>query len=85
MQIFRLTILRCSRTFFEFSLTFSRFRSSILSDLFCSYSEVKLVANINWLQHSKKTVLLAQLELIGVRFREVNGSNPGRGKVFVHP
>ena len=47
MQIFRLTILRfSSRTFFDFSSDFfssdfSRFRSSFLSDLYCS--EVKLI------------------------------------------
>ena len=35
-------------------MTFSRFRSLFLSDLYCSYSEVKLIANINWLQHIKK-------------------------------
>ena len=27
-------------------VTFSRFRSSFLSDLYCSHSEIKLVANI---------------------------------------
>ena len=46
MQIFRLTILRfSSRTFFD-SSELSRFRSSFLSDFYCFYSEVKLVANI---------------------------------------
>ena len=59
-------------------MTFLRFRSSFLSDLFCSHSEVKLVANINWLQHSKNKVLMVQLELLGVTVREVNDSNPGR-------
>ena len=47
MQFFRLTILRF---FLEHSMTsqvtFSRFRSSFLSNLCCSHSEVKLVANI---------------------------------------
>ena len=47
MQIFRLTILHfSSKTFFDSQVTFSRFRSSFLSDLYYSHSEVKLVANI---------------------------------------
>ena len=35
-----------SRTFFDFQVTFSGFRSSFLSDLVCSHSEVELVADI---------------------------------------
>ena len=46
MQVFRLTIFRFSfRAFFDL-VTFSRFRSSFLSDVYCSHSEVKLVVNI---------------------------------------
>ena len=63
-------------------MTFSRFRSLFLSNLYCSHSEVKLVASLNWLQHIKNTVLMAQLEVPVVTVREVNGSNPGGGKVF---
>ena len=63
-------------------MTFSRFCSSFLSNLYCSHSEVKLVANINWSHHSKKKFLMAQLEVLGVTVREVSGSNPGGGKVF---
>ena len=65
-------------------MTFSRFRSSFLSNLYCSHSEVRLVVNINWLQHIKNTVLMAQLEVLGVTDREVSGTNPGGGKVL-HP
>ena len=61
---------------------FSRFRSSFFSDLYWSHSEVKLVANINWLQHSKNKVLIAQLEVLWVTVREVNGSNPGLERFF---
>ena len=83
MQIFCLTILRVSsRTFFDFSSDFFCLLSSFLSNLYCSLSEVKLVANINWLQHIKNKVLIAQLEVLGVTVREVSGSNPRGGKVF---
>ena len=63
-------------------MTFSRFRSSFLSDLYCSHYEVKLVAHMNWLPHIKIKVLMEQLEVLGVTVREVSGSNPGGGKVF---
>ena len=63
-------------------LTFSHFRSSFLSDLYWSHSEVKLVANINWLQHRKNKVLMAQFNVLGVTVWEVNGSNSGRERVF---
>ena len=63
-------------------VTFSRFRSSFLSNLYCSHSEVKPVANINWLQHIKKKVLMAQWEVLGVTVREVIGSNPGGERFF---
>ena len=33
--------------FLTSQVTFSRFRSSVLSDIYCSYSEVKLVVIIN--------------------------------------
>ena len=59
-------------------MTFSRFRSSFLSNLYCSHSEVKVVANINWLQK----VLMAQLEVLGLTVREVSDSNRGGGKFF---
>ena len=36
-----------------FQVTFSRFRSSFLNDLYCSYSEVKLVAKIKAIAASK--------------------------------
>ena len=79
MQIFRLTfcafLLELS---FTSQVTFSRFRSSVVSDLYCSHFEVKLVANINWLQQNKNKVLREKLEVLGVTVREVNGSNPGR-------
>ena len=84
MQIFRLTIFRfSSRTFFDFSSDF--FTLSFFSDLYCSHSEVKLVLIINWLQHSKNKVLMAELEVLGVTVREGNGSHPGSGRVFLHP
>ena len=83
MQIFCLTILRFSaRTFFDSQVTFSRFRSSFLSNLYCSQSEVKLVANINWLQHVKHKFLTAQLEVLGVTIREVGCWNPGGERFF---
>ena len=63
-------------------MTFSRFRSSLLSNLYCSHSEVKLVANINWLQHSKNEDMMAEFEVLGVTFREVSGSHPGGEKCF---
>ena len=66
-------------------MTFSCIRSSFLSDLFCSHSEVKLVANINWLQQSKNKVLMEQLEERVVRVQEVNGSNARRGQEFLQP
>ena len=65
-------------------VTFSRFRSSFLSDLYGSHSAVKLVANINWLHYIKNKVLMTQLEVLGVTVREVNGSNPGWER-FLHP
>ena len=64
-------------------MTFSRFCSSFLSNLYCSHSEVKLVANINWLQHIKNKVLMAQLEVRGVTVREASGSNHDGEKFFV--
>ena len=63
-------------------MTFSSFRSSFLSDLYCSHSEVNLIASINWLQRSNK-VLMAQLALHEVMDQEVTGSNPGGG-TFLH-
>ena len=62
-------------------MTFSRFRL-FLSILNCSHSEVKLVANINWLQHIRNKVLMEQLEVLGVTVRQVSGSNPGGGRDF---
>ena len=62
-------------------MTFSRFRSSFLSDLYCSHSEVKLVAKVkliaNRINHSKSKGLKAEWAVFLVSEREVNGSNPG--------
>ena len=48
-------------------------------------SEVKLVANINWLQQSQNKVLIELLEVLGVTVLEVKGSNLGRGRDFFLP
>ena len=63
-------------------MTFLRFLFSFLSDLYRSHSDVKLVANINWLQRSKNKVLMDQLEVLGVTVREGNGSSPGGDRNF---
>ena len=81
MQIVRLTTLGFSSLTSE--VTFSRFRSSFLSDLYCGHSQVQLVAKINWLQQSKEEVLMAHLEVLGGTDLVVNGSNPVGGKVFL--
>ena len=74
MQIFHLTILRF---FLEHSLTsqvtFSRFRSSFLSDLYCSHSEVKLVANIKSVTAKQNKGLIAEWSVHQVMNREVSG------------
>ena len=55
----------------EYSLTshvtFSRFRSSFLSDLYCSHSEVKL--KYKRLQHSEKQKVIAEWVVLQVRDR----------------
>ena len=60
----------------KFQVTLSRFRFSFPSNLYCSHSEVKLVAKKNWLQHNKEG-LIAEWAVLLVRKREVNGSNSG--------
>ena len=61
MQIFRLTILRfSSRIISDTSSDCSRFRSSFLSDLYCSYSQVKFVANIKSFKQICRKCLIAQ-------------------------
>ena len=47
MQFFRLTVFALScRLFSDFSSDFSRFRASILSDVYCPHSAVRLLAKI---------------------------------------
>ena len=62
----------------------SCFRSSFLSDLFCSHSELKLVANIKLVAAKKE----GTNSTVGCAYgyeREVNGSNHGGVKCFFHP
>ena len=63
-------------------MTFSRFRSSFLSDLFCSHSEVKLVANTKSVVAYESKGQIAQSEVQKVIKREVNGWNRGGVKCF---
>ena len=54
-------------------VTFSRFRSAFLSDLYCSHSEVK---------HSNKKGLIDEWAVHLIMGRDLNGSNPGGVKCF---
>ena len=63
-------------------MTFSRFRSSFLSDLFCSHSEVKLVANIKSVAAYESKRQIGQSVVQKVIKREVIGSNRGGVKCF---
>ena len=54
-----------------------------LSEFFTlSFFEVKLDANVKWLQHRKNKSHIAQSVVHKVMKREVNGSNPGGVKCF---
>ena len=59
----------------------SCFRSSFLSDLFCSHSELKLVANIKLVALKKEGTNSTVGSAYGYE-REVNGSNQGGSNVF---
>ena len=67
--------------FLTSQVTFSRFRTSFLSDFYCSHSKVKLVANKKTVC-SNKMGLIAEWAVVLVRDREVNGSYPGVVKCF---
>ena len=59
----------------------SCFRSSFLSDLFCSHSEVKLIANIKLVAAKKEETNSTVSSAYGYE-REVNGSKHGGVKCF---
>ena len=66
-------------------MTFSRFRSSFLSDLYCSHSDTKLVAKII-------SIAAQQEEGPDNRVGSASGQGAGgqwfesrRGKLFLHP
>ena len=62
-------------------MTFSRFRSPFLSDLYCSHSEVKPFVKIKLIAAKLKQGPDRWAVLL-VRDREVNGSKPGVVKYF---
>ena len=83
MQIFRLTILHfSSRAFLTSQVIFSGFRSLLLCELFCSHSEVKLVANIMLVAAKQKKGRIAEWSVHLVMDWEVSGSNTGGFKCF---
>ena len=65
-------------------MTFSRFCSSFLSDLYCSHFEIKLVANIKSVVECRNQGQIAQLAVHMVMNREINGSIPGGVKCLSH-
>ena len=86
MHIFCLSFLRySSRTSWTSQVTFSRFGSSFLSDLYCSHSELKLVAKI-------RLITAKQEEGTDSRVGSPSGQGVGtqcseypRDKLFLHP
>ena len=67
--------------FLEHSLTSqvtcSLFPSSFLNDLYCSYSEVEIVAKRKSIAACDKKCLIAEWAVLLVRDRAIHGSNPG--------
>ena len=83
LQFFCSTISRFSlEYFFSSQVSFSRFRSSFLSDVYCSHSEVNLVANIKSFLHIYSKGLITQWSERLVMYLEINGSKSSGANFF---
>ena len=82
MQIFCLTVFALSLTS---QVTFSRFRSSFLSDLYCSDSEVKLVAEITTIAAQQQAGIDSAVGGASGEGSEGSWLQSRRGQMFLHP
>ena len=62
--------------FLTSQVTFSHFRSSFLSDLYCSHSEVKLVAKIKSIAAWQEEGAHSRVGIVSGQGAEVDDSNP---------